>query len=206
MWSQILLVSRCPNLRNWDIENSLGKFYLSRKIPAYPYSTLSDFTAIPAWDEKCILEIVRTHQMMSNKKGASARRLRRVLNAILNNDIGKYIEAESDGTYIVREPMVFCTRNYKEGKFNFLHFGSESSALLTKDGEKVHKCPISDWSFKIADSDYTPNFLYDFDTGELFGANLFSDEEQLEWDNTFPTLFAEHTDQYSYIYSLMWHF
>ena len=114
------------------------------------------------------------------------KRAETTVRVLKKNDIGAFIEFDGDGDYRVEGDTVYCTKNYKEGKFDFLDF-NKGFKLVKKNGKQVLSCKVSDWSiFGYHDCLY--DLLYDFDNDKWYGELLQEGEAHENWRKNYEAL------------------
>jgi len=204
MWAGFLILTRNENLTDEEMEDRLDPYCTLYDIPEYEYGKIEEFReTYEEALERFPFDYKRFEEELKEDPDF-AELSRPKMEALKEKDIKKYIVAYGQGDYRVEGDVIFCNKNYKEGKFDFCRFSERGFDLITKDGQKVKKCKTSDWDYVAQEFPY--ELLYNWEEDRWQGNIVIWDKaEKKEWEENFSQLIEEYIDEETYVYVLEGH-
>ena len=199
MYAGVIILSDNANLSKAQIERRMEKYCFSREIEWYEYGTVDEFRKryeeeIPDLERYIKIKAQIEENKEEEKDPWWYDFCCSKVEAL--EGIEKYIL--SFGVYKVDGDKVFCNRNYKEGKLDWVAFHKPYFFLEKKDGNKNRKrCRVEDWTLKSEDN-YYYSMLYDWDRDTWHGKIWFDEEAQKEWNRNYPELISNIGNKYAY--------
>ena len=189
MFTAFVVLSN-KKLTKKELEERLDKYSWHRDVPEFPSANVEDFREKFNFEMSCLQTLISSYEedLKGNEKLQRYAREYTLpkIEVLKKNDIGAFIEFDGDGDYRVEGDTVYCTKNYKEGKFDFLDF-NKGFKLVKKNGKQVLSCKVSDWSiFGYHDCLY--DLLYDFDNDKWYGELLQEGEAHENWRKNYEAL------------------
>lgn len=200
MYTALVALSN-KKLTRKELKERLAKYSSFADVPEYPYCDVKVFKKeFNASLKELPKRISRYEGLM--KEDSRTRKVAKemhlpMIEVLSKKDLKAYIEYIGHGAYLVEGDTVYCTKNYKDGKFDFLDFNEKWLKLYKKSGRDVTSCKVAEWDIYGSQSSIY-ELLYDYDNDKWYGDTIHGLKEYEEWQKNYGTLVESIGATYAY--------